>query len=51
MHCTNNRCKSFKNHLPCTDMGRCEDCENDGDNRNETSEDNFYVEDDHYNGK
>ena len=27
--CTTRRCKCFKNKLPCTDMCKCVDCEND----------------------
>ena len=49
-HCNNNRCKCYKNNLPCTDMCKCVNCENDDRRQDlndtddyETGSDDDYV--------
>jgi hypothetical protein len=45
--CSSNRCKCFKNNLVCTDMCKCNSCENDGNADNyEDDESDFHIDTD-----
>ena len=46
--CSTNRCKCYKNHLACTDMCKCCDCENNTEEHSADEIDNYSYDDDEY---
>ena len=44
--CTSNRCKCFKNNLICTDMCKCEPCENKEEHHDDNEEGTDFEIDD-----